>query len=114
MKTIKERQALAERLPWVSRLKESTACEGVKWSTVAVRDIFSWGPGLKNPPRGIQPRSRCKNRAWWHYVPLGNSPYARRYHHEGNYCWVHTAQLLDHEWSRTRRYIERYLKESDV
>ena len=110
MKTIKERQALAERLPWVSRLKESTACEGVKWSTVAVRDIFSWGPGLKNQPRGIQSRSRCKNRAWWHYVPLGSSVYA----HEGNYCWAHLGSLLDHENVRAARYIERYLKESDA
>ena len=110
MKNIKERQALAERMPWVTRLTgDSIPCDGIKYGTVAVKDLYSWGPGRENPARGIQPRSKCKKWAHWHYKALRSTWGA--YAKTGNYCWDHFAQMAEIEGDRVEKYINRYLKE---
>jgi hypothetical protein len=110
--SIKERQALAERLPWVTRLKaDDIPCDGVKYSTVAMKDLYSWGSRGENPPRGIQPRSRCKKKAHWHYVGLQSRPYFA-HGKTGNLCWDHlVCEALEIEHARIEKYINRYLKE---
>lgn len=98
MRTKAERQAQAERLPWVRRLALPWPCDGIKWGTVTGRDLYYWGAKHANPPRGIQPKSRCKKTARWSFKPLKSSmPYlevrslvggapGRRVRH---YCWDH-------------------------
>jgi hypothetical protein len=79
-----ERQHNMLRLPWVRKLKKPVKCDGIKYGTVAMKDLYDYGPGQSIPARGIQDKSRCKNNAWWHFKPLKKS-YAK----EGNYCWSH-------------------------
>lgn len=93
------------RLPWVTRIP-ATTCDGLKWGTVALRDLYPWGPGRSNPARGIQERSKCKNIARWHFKPLKKS-YAK----EGNYCYSHVlSQGVYHdmdEQARTNKWYEK-------
>jgi len=87
VRTKAQRQAMAERLPWVRRLKYPWPCDGIKWNTVAGRDLWPWGPGRKNPPRGIQPKSRCKKTARWSYRHL--RPAWRDGAGTSKFCWDH-------------------------
>lgn len=94
---------MAERLPWVKRLKDPVPCQGVKWSTVALRDLYVMHG---KQPRGIQERSRCKNRAGWRFTALKRSSAK-----SGDYCWAHLLSAgLAHdpqEDERTRRWFAR-------
>lgn len=102
-RTLPERKKLAEVLPWVKQLKKPTPCDGIKWSTVALGDIYSIG---NKPARGIQDRSRCKRQAYWHFTKLKRNVWGK----SGNYCWTHlTMQLHDYEEERVRymRYLEK-------
>lgn len=87
MSTRAQRQALAERLPWVRRLSMPWPCDGIKWSLVAGRDIYAWGPKGVNPPRGIPARARCKKTARWSYRHL--RPAWRRGKGTSKFCWDH-------------------------
>jgi hypothetical protein len=95
-RTKAERQAQAERLPWVTRLALPWPCDGIKWGMVSGRDIYRWGPRGANPPRGIQPRSRCSKTARWSFRPLKRYDMSWRYLVGGapgrrvrHYCWDH-------------------------
>ncbi len=127
MTTSKERQALAERLPWVRRLTLVWPCDGIKWGTVAGRDIFKWGPKNANPPRGIQPKSRCRKTARWSFRPLasqvsrfeqeslvGGAP-GRRVRH---YCWDHLIAAGIYgsmaEEQRANRWLDKYVVADDL
>jgi len=94
-----------EMLPWVTALKLPWPCDGIKWSTVALRDIFNYGPaGDRKPPRGIQPRSRCKKTARWSHKGLGSEGRGTR-----RFCWDHLiSQGLfgsEAEERRTQRWF---------
>ena len=104
MKSLEERKALVARIPWVKKLREPVACDGIKWSTVALRDLYGT---RTTEARGIQDRSRCKKRASWHFRPLKRSD-AR----EGNYCWSHLIYqglFCDQdEMDRTDKWFARH------
>ena len=108
MSKASERKMNMARLPWVKKLDRPTTCDGIKWSTVALKDIYEHGPlSDPQPPRGIQDKSRCKNRAWWHFKPL-----KRSYSKEGNYCWKHLiyrgvyGDML--EEARTNKWYQKH------
>lgn len=105
-----ERQRIVAEMPWVTRLSLSTSCDGIKWSRVALRDIFTWGPRLSRSPRGIQEKARCRRTAWWGIRLVGDHPVrggarSRR----ARFCWLHLVSQGLHgdesESARTRRWI---------
>lgn len=103
--SLANRKMNLERLPWVRSLKKPVPCEGIKWGTVALRDIFPMGPlGRERPARGIQPRSRCKKQGRWHFTALKSSPTK-----SGNYCWHHLMQQMYsmQETERVNRWLAR-------
>jgi hypothetical protein len=106
MTDAKTRQLNAERLPWVKRV-DPRPCEGIKWGTVALKDLYPWGPANdRQPPRGIQPKSRCKNTAYWHFTARPAS-HAK----SGHYCWTHLVAAGVYadevEMARTDAWFER-------
>lgn len=90
---------LLKHVPWVKVLKEEVPCEGIKWGTVALKDLYDHGPDQSRTARGIQDKSRCKKKARWHYRALK----PRGDHRDwgigtsGNYCWHHLAQQIQHD-----------------
>ena len=100
------RQANAARMPWVAILQRPRACDGIKWSTVALKDLYEHGPGGSVPARGIQEKSKCKKAGWWRFRSLKRS-YAR----DGVYCWTHlVVQGIygdEAERTRTDRWLEK-------
>lgn len=112
MRTLAERKALVARLPWVSVLQSSapeTRCEGIKWSTVALSDLYARGG---RPARGIQERSRCKRRGWFRFTALKpRGKYPPLPATSGVYCYDHLCmQIGDHEKERDR--LDRWLAKS--
>jgi hypothetical protein len=93
--TLRQRKELASRIPWVRRRSVRSPCEGIRYSTVALRDIYTWGPQGLNPPRGIQERSRCRLNAEWNIVLL-----RRRLLNTGylswtaDLCWRHLLTFM--------------------
>ena len=82
-------------LPWVKPAKDGVPCDGIKWSTVALRDIYSYGG---HPARGIQDRSRCKRRAKWVFRPTLRRRLGEHPAEAGSYCTLHLSmQINDHE-----------------
>lgn len=110
-RTLEERKALLARLPWVTLLPSSAAehrCEGIKWSTVALRDVYARGG---KPARGIQDRSRCKRRGWFRFRALKpRGAYPPMPGTSGIYCYDHVAkQISDHQKEHERfvRWLEK-------
>ena len=101
--TLEQRKNLLAELPWVKRLKEPVeTCDGVKWSTVALRDLYSMG---NQPARGIQDRSRCTRRGTFRFKALKRS-WAR----DGVYCYLHAwKEIHDHpeESERADRWMRK-------
>lgn len=96
--TIKaERQAFMAALPWVTKLtKPKDHCEGIKWGTVAMKDIYVSGPRANQvPARGFQDRSRCKNKGWWRFRALHLRGAWAHSAKSGTYCWAHLVQQID-------------------
>lgn len=61
----------ARRLPWVTKLKRSQACQHPK--------------GVPSAKAIREDRVRmCMNPAWWHFKAL-----QRSFPRSGNYCWSH-------------------------
>lgn len=90
-----KRRQLAMQIPWVTHRKLAIPCDGVKWNRVASKDLYYWGPGDCNPPRGIQERAKCKMVAEWHFVGVerfmvssGNRVLA------ADFCWSHLVSHL--------------------
>ena len=86
---IKIRQQILLKHPRIKKLKTPQPCEGIKWGTVAVRDVHTWGPGRSNPPRGFQPRSRCKKQGWWVITPRRAAAWPDGITEEKVLCWDH-------------------------
>jgi len=95
--------------PRVSRLKTPQEhCEGIKWSTVALKDLYAYGD---KPARGFQERSRCRNKGVWRFVALkaqGSAWPAT----SGVYCWSHLLQQMDIEAERraTEKAWDKFLE----
>lgn len=108
-----------QRFPWIRRMSEPRACDGIKWGTVAGRDVHYWGPGRRNEPRGIQDKSRCGSTAWWWFRPLAGSDLAARYlrgpaRAHRWYCWQHlqAATASERERQRAGKWLERHAGEA--
>lgn len=96
---------VAQRLPWVTELKDKTLpCEGIKWGTVALKDLYPSSSGKS--PRGLQPRSRCKNKARWYFKALKKSRAMT-----GNYCTIHLVCAIDNHEEEVER-VTRWLKKN--
>lgn len=102
MTKAEERLRLLRAVPWVSELDRSTPCQGVKWSKVALRDLYSIGG---KPPRGLEPEAHCKRRARWRFVALEHSHAT-----SGDYCTSHllAAGLYadNDETERAERWLD--------
>ena len=91
---IKLRQQILLKHPRIKKLKTPQPCEGIKWGTVAIKDIHTWGPGHSNPPRGIQPRSHCKKQGWWVITPRRAAFGYDSIKEEKVLCWDHFVNEL--------------------
>lgn len=106
MKSLQERKLNLERLPWVT-LVSPRPCDGIKWGTVALKDLYEWGPSHDpNPARGIQDYSRCARQGTWKFTALPTSN-AR----SGVYCMQHVISSgvygdMD-EMDRTNEWFEQ-------
>ena len=96
MTTKAERQDFIGGLPWVAKLtKPKEHCEGIKWETVALKDIFPSGPRANQvPARGFQDRSRCKNKGWWRFRAKRVRGAWSHQAKSGTYCWSHLIQQM--------------------
>jgi hypothetical protein len=91
------REALIEAIPWVVRLTFDVPCEGIKWSKVALKHLYSMGG---RPAEGIPDRAHCTFRAKWHYTaPDDPETYAKT----GDYCIHHLMVQFD-DPVETERY----------
>lgn len=88
LKYRKARKEFWPNHPRVRVLKKPVPCEGIKHNTVAMKDIYSHGPGNSIPARGIQEKSKCKRMAHWHFTPMKNSM-----SYKGNFCWSHLFSM---------------------
>lgn len=99
--SLEERKNLLASVPWVTRLKTPTErCDGIKWSTVSLRDLYAWGPKNQNPPRGIQDHSRCQRQGWFKFKALKRS-WAR----SGTYCYEHAAKEIQDHYEEHKRFL---------
>jgi hypothetical protein len=80
MKSLNRRQALMASLPWVTRRKSPVPCDGIKWSQVPLKALYSRGG---KPPEGLE-KYRCSKPAYWTFRSLKKS-----HAQSGNYCWSH-------------------------
>lgn len=113
-RSLVERQELAASLPWVSRLVIPTErCEGVKWGTVALCDLYARGD---RPARGIQERSKCKRKGWWQFVAAKpRDPYDHP-GDTGTYCWTHLVSqlLMPAEHRRNQEWLDSHQPEPEL
>lgn len=94
-------------LPWVKPVKRDVQCEGIKWNTVALKDLYPRGT---EPARGFQPRSRCKRKAKFVFratkrLRVWDSPAT-----SGSYCITHASmQINDHgaEYRRASKWWDK-------
>lgn len=93
MTKLNDRQKFAASLPWVTKLtKPKDHCEGIKWGTVALKDLYAHGVKDSIPARGIQDRSRCKKKGWWKFKALRLRGAWDHEAKSGIYCWSHLIQ----------------------
>lgn len=114
--TIEQKRIIALSMPWVLELSEPALCDGIKWSTVAIRDIYTTGVKNPKPPRGLQPRSLCKKLA--HFMFEYMTPTLRRDGTRGTtvkVCWWHLVHSclygdMEHE-ERTLVWLRNHHQE---
>lgn len=75
-----------------------TPCQGIKWGTVALRDIFDMHG---RPARGFKDSSRCKRRAQMIYTRSDGTEFAG--------CWTHLESGWKSMSGRTRDEHDREL-----
>lgn len=98
MTTTEERQAKAERLPWVRRIKirpgdDPIPCQGRPRSAMLT----------------LAPVTPCKSRATWRYQSLTTNPYLPLH---GNYCWTHLVTTCFSDPEEERR-VEKWFERHD-
>lgn len=107
---LETRKRVIARMPWAVRLLiPAEHCDGIKWGTVALKDLYEHGPRSNpSPARGIQERSKCKRRGEWQYVAAKpRDPYTH-VATSGTYCWTHMwSEILNHptDYARYMRWI---------
>jgi hypothetical protein len=104
--SLERRKEIIALISWVTPLKRSRSCDGIKWSKVSLKHVH-WV--RDNPPEGIPDRLRCKNQAHWKFTYLKLDPRSSkgpRY-----FCWSHLMYSglfgSDLEIKRTERWLER-------
>lgn len=119
---LKDRKRFLASLPWVTFLddmprlgKNLPRCQGIRWGKVALKDLYSHGPGGSLPPRGLE-HARCTRRAHWR---LKAKKSRSRRHDEatsGDYCWDHIVQqsYRDLESKRFQAAWEEWKKEEGI
>ena len=105
-----KRTEIAEQIPWVSRLDESTQCIGFKNGT-PLKAIYNWGPGKSNPPVGLE-KYRCRNPAWWYFEALGPVDEWDFVADTGTYCWSHLVSRALHGTYRETLRFQKWLSEN--
>ena len=89
-------------LPWVKPVKGDVQCEGIKWNTVAMKDLYPRGT---EPARGFQPRSRCKRKAKFIFRATKR---VRKYEPRavsGAYCTTHASMQITDNAAERRRAV---------
>jgi hypothetical protein len=71
----------AARLPWVTRLERTRACDGYRWTHMPLK-------ALRDPD--VLERYRCRGRARWVFTALK----VRHPATDGTYCWSHLLTQL--------------------
>lgn len=106
MTTKEERQAFIVGLPWITKLaKPKEHCDGIKWGTVAMKDIYPSGPRANQlPARGFQERSLCKNKGRWKFRALRLRGAWAQPAQSGAYCWPHLMQKIYYNDEETARF----------
>lgn len=108
--TSKDFQKNVLALPWVKAVTKDTRCEGIKWGSVAMKDIYVHGPDRSLPPRGIQERAKCKRRAKYRLRATVRGTRWDNYAKSGDYCATHLSmQIADHsaESKRADRFFDK-------
>lgn len=96
----RDREALIDAIPWVDRITEDKPCQGIKWSRVALKHLYSMS---NRPAEGIPERARCTFRAKWHFTALPDSDAK-----SGDYCIHHLMVQFateDQESDRYRKWL---------
>ena len=110
MTRMKDRHDFVAGLPWVTRLKKpQERCDGIKWGTVALRDLYPYR-GL--PARGIQERSRCKMKGWWRFRALRQRGYWAMPATSGTYCWNHLMVQMNQSDAEITRVAKAWRERS--
>lgn len=73
--TLSKATELAEKVPWITRLKKPQKCHGYRWGSMSRKATYD--PVLKE-------RYACKKPGYWKFKALKKS-WAR----DGVYCWSH-------------------------
>ena len=94
----KLRKKFARTVGWLKYVDPAQKCDGIKWGTVSLKDLFEHGPHRDPlPPRGIQEKSRCRTPAHWVYKALPR--YTRDVWvwpaQSGSYCWSHLFATVE-------------------
>jgi len=104
MRTIEARKAIAEQLPWVTKLKEPQRCICYR-AGAPLRIYFPEGSRIRVTEADYK-YWRCKQPAWWRFRSLKKS-----WPKDGTYCWRHLVERAiygdDAEYNRAEKWMEK-------
>ena len=93
-------------LPWVKPVKGAAPCEGIKWASLAMKDV---GAAMRGElPVGH--RSRCKRRAKFVFRATKRTREFETRGVSGAYCTTHASQqILEHgaEYRRANAWWDK-------
>jgi hypothetical protein len=102
---------LVARLPWVTRLEKTRACDGFRWGHMPLAALDS---------SQTMEKFRCRARARWQFTGIHHEGRSRRVVFmdapDGTYCWQHLCVMLRHnpdEDDRTIRELRRLRKDDE-
>lgn len=85
-------------LPWVTQIEGDVPCEGIKWSSLAMKDVPSW----RDLP--ADHRARCKRKA--RYILKATTRTRGDWEFpatSGSYCATHVALEISNHGAENRR-----------
>jgi hypothetical protein len=89
---VSKRTDLVARLPWVTRLEETTSCDGYRWSAMSFR--------ARRDPE-LMAKYKCRAPARWKFRALKRN---LMFSQDGTYCWSHLwAMGLQHDMTEEAR-----------
>lgn len=107
--TPQERRNFLEFLPFVKRLRVAQPCDGLRWSIMPLKALYTHGPGRSLPPTGVE-KYKCKNVAYWKFTALKKSNA-----HDGVYCMSHLfAAGIGHDMDEQNRLDRWWQKYNEV